>query len=94
MSKKLAKIFLVINLSGCGYPLVTLVQLDTKNNIANPFKITKYDMDKCELVVEEQPSFPIENLHGGFCVSAKDAAEWKAKAQSDCKAKNENRNSP
>lgn len=68
-------------------PDLTLHQLDTKHNIANPFHITKYDKDKCTIEVEEQESFPIlsEKLHGAFCLTKEDFTKLKTKLQTDCK---------
>lgn len=40
-------------------PKVTLVQLSTATNQANPEKIKKYDDKNCKLVTETQASFPI-----------------------------------
>jgi hypothetical protein len=91
-----AKIFLVLSLLilGCGGgapPLVTITQLDTKHNKANPFQITKYDLDQCKLVIEERPSFALlgPEMHGAFCLSAEDFAKYKAHFQAECRRQNE-----
>lgn len=83
-------------LAACDLPLVTLNQLDTKNKVANPFKITKWDKKKCTIEVEEKPSFAIigPELHGGYCLTKEDFALLKAKMQSDCKTANETQNLP
>lgn len=91
----LAKIFLALNLFlvGCaGTPLVTVNQLDTVHNKANPFKITKYNEQTCKLELEALPSFPIlgPQLHGAYCLTDKDFAKYKAHFQAECKHRNEN----
>lgn len=94
--KKLARISCkasLLFLVGCGLPKVTLHQLDTKHNQANPFKITNYNEDTCKLEVEEQTSFPIlgPELHGGFCVTAEDFTKIKTHMESECKNKKINK---
>jgi len=93
--KRLAKIFSaasLLSLSSCGDmpPLVTITQLDTKNNKANPFKVTKYNTKKCVLEIEAQESHDLldQRLHGAFCLSAEDFAKYKAHFQSECKNRN------
>lgn len=85
----LAMIFLSISiLVSCNkLPLVTLNQLDTVHGVANPFKITKYNEDTCELEIVGQPPFPIlgEQLHGGVCLTKEDFSAMKAKIQADCR---------
>ena len=71
----------------CGkLPLVTLNQLDTVHGVANPFKITKYNEDSCQLEIEDQPPFPImsNQLHGAICVTKEDYAKLKTKIKTDC----------
>lgn len=90
--KTLVGIFLLSNLSACdGMPKVTVNQLDTVNGVANPFKIVKYDLKKCTVEVKEEAPFPIlgPELHGGYCLTAKDFAEYKAYLQAECKTNNE-----
>lgn len=82
-------IFLVsFILYSCGkkLPQVTLHQLDTIHNQANPFKITKYDEDNCKLDLDEQASFPIlsDKLHGAVCLTKEDYSSLKAKVKADC----------
>lgn len=38
-------------------PKVTLHQLDLKNQVANPFKITKYNRETCSLDIEDKSLF-------------------------------------
>lgn len=74
----------------CGkLPLVTLNQLDTVHGVANPFKITKYNKDSCELEIEDQEPFPImsQQLHGAICVTKEDYAKLKTKIKTDCENK-------
>jgi len=57
---------------GCAdLPKVTLNQLDTKHGVVNPFRIVRYDENKCVAVLEDEDPFPISNgkLHGGYCLS-------------------------
>ncbi len=71
----------------CGkLPLVTLNQLDTVHGVANPFKITKYNEDSCQLEIEDQQPFPImsKQLHGAICVTKEDYAKLKSKVKTDC----------
>lgn len=89
----LALLLVLVVFTACNkMPLVTLHQLDTKHGVANPFRITKYNEQTCKLEVVEEESFQImsEKLHGGFCVTAEDAAKIKAKAQADCENKKQN----
>jgi hypothetical protein len=74
-------------------PKVTLVQLDTIHNQANPFKVTNYNKDTCKMEVEAQDFFRIvryedmkinEKLHGGFWISAEDVAKLKAYGKTEC----------
>ena len=78
----------VIFLNSCGLPKVTLHQIDTVHNQANPFEITKYNKETCELELEEKESFqlvgPNSPLHGGVCLTATDYARLKTKVKSDC----------
>lgn len=71
----------------CGkLPLVTLHQLDTVHGVANPFKIKKYDQDKCELELEAEEPIQIlgPQLHGGVCLTKEDYSKLKAKVKADC----------
>lgn len=87
------KILLLSSIAACGanYPKVTLHQLDTKNGVVNPFKITKIDKKACTVEVEELKPFPIigPELHGGFCLNAKEFGDYKAWLQAECKTQNE-----
>jgi len=76
----------LIFLSSCGFPKVTLHQIDTTHNQANPFKVTKYNKDTCELELEAQEPFPLlgPELHGGVCLTAADYAKLKAEIKGDC----------
>lgn len=77
----------LIFLNSCGdLPKVTLHQIDTVHNQANPFKITKYNHDKCELELEKQDPFPLlsPKLHGGVCLTKEDYAKIKARLKGDC----------
>ena len=81
-------------IQGCGFelpPLVTINQLDTKNNLVNPFKITKYNLDTCKLETEEQTSFVLmgPEMHGAYCLTKEDFAKYKAHFQAECKTRNE-----
>ena len=91
--KSLGKILLLSSLTACGanYPKVTLHQLDTVNKVVSPFKITKVDQKACTVEVEELPSFPIlgPELHGGYCLTAKEFGDYKAWLQAECKTQNE-----
>lgn len=90
--KKLAGIFLTVSLLACNrMPLVTVNQLDTRNNLVNPFKIVKYDMQKCVVMTEDQPSFPIlgPEMHGAYCLTKEDFAKFKKYLQTECKNQNE-----
>lgn len=74
-------------LSSCaGLPKVTLHQIDTVHNQANPFKITNYNEETCELELTPEAPFPLlgPELHGGVCLTAKDYSRLKAKAKTDC----------
>jgi hypothetical protein len=76
-----------IFLSSCGgLPKVTLHQIDTRNNRANPFLITKYNENTCELELQRQPHFPIlgPQLHGAVCVTREDYAKLQKKAKQEC----------
>lgn len=68
---------------------LVITQLDTKNNIANQFKITKVDKKSCVIQVEDMPPIPISQMHGAFCLNADEFARYKAKLQAECKNENE-----
>lgn len=72
---------------------LVITQLDTKNNIANPFKITKIDKKKCTIEVEDLPPVVLlsPEMHGSYCLTASEFAIYKAKLQADCKTENETR---
>jgi hypothetical protein len=75
---------------GCaGFPKVTLNVLDTKNNIATPYKITEYDENSCEAVAEKQPKIHILSpvLNGGVCLSVEDYTKVKSYLQTECENK-------
>lgn len=83
-------------LSACGKytpPKVTLNQLDLKNQVVNPFKITKYNKETCSLEIEDQNPFPLSNmtLHGAICLTPEDYTKLKASVKTECE--NEKNNS-
>lgn len=90
---RISLVFVLSSLCGCGLPKVTIHQLDTVHNVANPFKVTKYNDDTCKLETEDLPSHPINDgeLHGGFCLTKEDFSKLKTKIQTDCRAKNDER---
>lgn len=67
-------------------PKVMLHQLDLKNQVANPFKITKYNRETCSLDIEDQDPFPLSNmmLHGAICLTPDDYTKYKAWAKTEC----------
>ena len=87
MLKMLVVIFSLSNVGCDNLKGLVITQLDTKNNIANPFKITKVDKKSCKLEVEDMPSHAVlgPELHGAFCLSADEFARYKAKLQAECK---------
>lgn len=93
MLKRVLPIFLAsFCLYACGnkLPLVTLVQLDTIHNQANPFKITKYDDVSCKLELQGEDSYPInqsDKLMGAVCLTKEDYASLKASVKSQCEQK-------
>ncbi len=76
----------LIFLNSCGLPKVTLHQIDTVHNQANPFKITKYNKETCQLELEAQEPFPLlgPQLHGGVCITKEDYARIKVYLKSEC----------
>jgi hypothetical protein len=60
--------------------------LDLKNQVSNPFKITKYNKETCSLEIEDQDPFPLSNmaLHGAICLSPDDYTKYKAWAKTEC----------
>lgn len=94
--KTLGKILLLSSLAACGdnFPKFTLHQLDTVNGVVNPFKISKIDKKACSVEVEELKPFPImgPELHGGYCLTAKEFGDYKAWLQAECKTNNETKN--
>lgn len=67
-------------------PNVTLHQLDLKHQVANPFRITKYNKQTCSLDIEDLEPFPLSNmtLHGAICLSPEDYTKYKAWAKTEC----------
>lgn len=78
---------LLIFLSSCGLPKVTLHQIDTVHNVANPFRITNYNKETCEIEFEKEAPFPLlgPQLHGGVCLTPEDFAKVKEYIKADCK---------
>lgn len=83
---------LLISLSSCkGYtpPEVTLNQLNTRDGVANPFKIVKYDKKDCSLTLEAQEPFSIVGanspLMGGVCLTKEDYAKLRDSVEAECK---------
>lgn len=70
------------------YPLVTLHSLDTKNSLAYKYKITSYNKEACELILEDQPIIDLTDasLDGAVCVTKEDYAKIQARAKADCKS--------
>ncbi len=91
----LKKIFFLVSMGfllGCeGMPLLLVDGLDTKNGKANPFQISRYDLDKCQIEVQELPSINIlgPELHGAFCLRKEEFAKFKAYLQTECKNRHE-----
>lgn len=90
----LIKIFLIsLILFGCSdYPMVTLHSLDTQGKKFYPYKITKYDKQSCELVLEEQPIIPMSDpsMNGAVCITKEDYSKLQAKAKADCRNDQQN----
>jgi glutathionylspermidine synthase len=87
---------LSLSLSACSNytpPLLTLTQLDIKNNQANDVKITKYNKETCRLELEAGPSYPIMGssspLHGAICLTKDEYAKLRDSLESECKNANE-----
>jgi hypothetical protein len=78
---------LPIFLSSCGYlPKVTLHQIDTVHNQVNPFKITRYNEESCELELKAREPFSLlaPVLHGGVCLTSEDYALLQSKIKARC----------
>lgn len=90
---KVSFIFLIA-CQGDGPPDVTVNQLDTVNNIVNPFKITKYNDVACKIETQSLPSYPIlgPEMHGAFCFNKADSAKIKAYIEADCLNRRDERN--
>lgn len=75
-------------------PLVTINQIDVKNQKVNPFKVDEYNENTCKVEGHQEPSFHLyhHKMHGMFCVSAEDAALIKAAWQTECKNRRDERN--
>lgn len=96
----LAKTFLI--LSACQsfdtnkIPKITLIQIDANNNMANPFKVVKYNEKTCKMEVSAQKPFVLSNnsqvnqkLNGGYWISAEDISKLKVFGKTECEnAKN------
>lgn len=78
---------LLIFLSSCaGLPKVTLHQIDTIHSQANPFKITNYNKEICQLELQPKPPFNLigPELHGGVCLTKEDYARIKSYLKAKC----------
>ena len=97
LPQMILSVLATISLSNCAkappIPKVTLHQIDTRNDRANPFRITRYNAQTCELELQDETSFRLSSskvLHGGVCLTKEDYAALQTAAKTACRNANEN----
>lgn len=79
-------------LSSCANkpPLVKLHTIDVNHNAVNPYQITKYNSDTCQLELKREPAFELFNnmsINGMICLTPDDYSKVNSWAKTECKNK-------